>query len=145
MTVVGVDPGGATTGIVIRHGFHLRAAELIYRDSNDHAGFMAYCGQVIEAVHHHVSNAGEDPLIALEDVHPPKGAIGMINVQGVIDTAKLVGMLLAEFHGVQLVDPGGHGSAPLAAYPAELVGVTEKVGTGKRRHVRSAWDIAGCV
>lgn len=139
MIICGVDPGGATTGIAVRDGHQLKSAELVHRDAPDRAGFMAYCGQVLDAIEAH---AGTN-LIALEDIHPPKGALGMINLHGVVDTAKLIGMILAQFPGVELVDPGGHGTAPLSAYPKQLVNPAEKVGTGQRRHARAAWDIAG--
>jgi len=55
----------------------------------------------------------------------------------------VLGAVLYAHPDAIIVAPGGHGSAPLTTYPAALVGDREVVGTGKRRHLRSAWDIAG--
>jgi site-specific recombinase XerD len=50
---------------------------------------------------------------------------------------------LDRWDDVLRVPPGRHGSGPLPAYPAELRGLRERKGMGARRHLRSAWDVAG--
>ena len=80
--------------------------------------------------------------IAVEDVVAPNPHMGLTNVSALIETARLVGYLQAVYP-VVLVPPGGHGKAPLQTYPAALVGPRETAGTGRRRHLRSAWDVAG--
>ena len=82
------------------------------------------------------------PVIAVEDVVAPNPHMGLTNVSALIETARLVGYLQAVYE-VVLVPPGGHGKAPLQTYPEALVGPRETSGTGRRRHLRSAWDVAG--
>ena len=53
------------------------------------------------------------------------------------------GAVLYAYPEAHIVSPGGHGSGPLGSYPAKLVGAREVVGTGKARHMRSAFDVAG--
>jgi hypothetical protein len=84
----------------------------------------------------------DDVPLAVEDVVAPNPHMGLTNVSALIETARLVGYLQA-LYPVVLVPPGGHGKAPLQTYPEALVGPRETAGTGRRRHLRSAWDVAG--
>lgn len=153
MTVaIGVDPGGTNTGIVVRQGDDLLDAILLTRP--DRQDDTKWIGRVLEDVWHAVkdewaraSGARKPlaaPLVAVEGVNPPTGRMGMISVDGLLRTAAVYGAILAEFPEAIVVSPGGHGTAPLAAYPQALQRRGETTGTGgKYRHCRSAWDIAG--
>lgn len=144
--IVGVDPGGATTGIVARQGDRVLAACSIL--SADHPAVGAYLEEVVTAVvgyRDRFAAAG----VAVEDAIPPNPHLGISNPAGIIEAAKVLGAVLAIVPDAVIVRPGRHGAPAnnrrelLARYPAELVGARETKGTGALRHVRSAWDIAG--
>jgi hypothetical protein len=148
LPIVGVDPGGAQTGIVVRaEGLHRWM--LVTRTTP----FDDYLREVTEGVLE-LKNHGRlllvdddlhdfrDPVVAVEDINDPTPQMGVTSVRGLIDTAQVLGALAVRFT-ILRVPPGGHGSGPLTAYPQGLRGEQEKIGTGKLRHCRSAWDIAG--
>lgn len=145
--LVGVDPGGHHTGVILRQGSDLHAASLVVRDAGQ--PIAAYLGEVLDTVAGYsrlrVAGATVAAIVA-EDVTPPTGfADGErrpIDPAGLLETAKVLGAILT-LPGVIVVESGGNGSQPLDLYPALLIGPLEKVGTGKRRHLRSAWDVAG--
>lgn len=141
--VLGVDPGGKTTGMAQRCGPRLAWWALVER--RDGESDACYLTRVAGAVHQrHL----ESPVVvAVEGLNHPSPHLGLANVSGLLATAEVLGALkmAAVMHGWRLVEvpPGGHGSAPLAGYPRELVRARERTGTGRLRHARSAWDIAG--
>jgi hypothetical protein len=146
IAVVGVDPGGRSTGICARGNDVVLVSVLIPRPGRDPLPRSADLRRVvviIEAVCRQLRAAGWTPHVAVEDVVAPNPHLGMSNPVGLLGTAMVLGAVLSRWPGAAIVAPKGHGSAPLAAYPTELVGPTETAGTGKRRHLRSAWDIAG--
>lgn len=147
MIVVGVDPGGATTGIVVRDGATPVRAELV--SNSDGQMSDGYLAEVIAALDDAITGR---MLCAVEGLVEPNPHVRLANVRGLLDTAQVLGAVrhqaalwLAEgrLSGVVVVPPGGHGSAPLACYPAALVGDRERQGTGRLRHARSAYDVAG--
>lgn len=137
--VLGIDPGGHETGVVVRRGRQVLAGELVTAEKGMCAGYLR---EVVGAVS---TLAAEHSIafLAVEDLVHPNPHLGLANVAGLMDTAQVLGALRVYFPLLILVRPGGHGSAPLASYPLELVGVREKRGTGRMRHLRSAFDIAG--
>jgi hypothetical protein len=149
--VVGVDPGGKTTGVVVRQDDAVITAELVHNDAT--AVTDRYLAHVIDAVFAARLWALElgagDPLVGVEDLTHPNPHVGRVaNVMGLLGTAQVIGAIrgaLRSYCPVVMVPPGKHGSAPLRAYPAVLVGSRETgtFGNGKYRHVRSAYDIAG--
>lgn len=139
--VVGVDPGGRTTGVVSVNGSTVVYSALVTRTADQ--AFGQYALEVVDTVRIAVSAFW--PTINVEDLVEPTPHLGLTSVKGLIDTARLIGYLEAELPNygiVRMVRPNNHGGDPLAAYPPELVGSREKVGTGKLRHVRAAYDIA---
>lgn len=144
--VIGVDPGGATTGVVARQGRELLAAVSV--SSADQPRLAAYLEEVLVAVEGlKATHAGD--VIAVEDTLPPNPHLGISNPAGIIAAAQVLGAVLAMFPDAIIVRPGGHGAPASsrleleARYPAELIGARETKGTGALRHVRSAWDVAG--
>lgn len=135
-SVIGVDPGGQHTGIVVVEDGRLTAKSLIGRDANetieDYARYVA----------RHVAGQADGRLVAVEGVRRPSPHLGMIDVTGLLDAAVVLGAVVASCDPVMVVPPAGHGSGPLMAYPAELVGPNEPAGTGRLKHCRSAWDVA---
>ena len=143
LTVVAVDPGGRHTGVVARLDGRLLYGATVTRTSS----MAGYVAEVVDTVRRGCDIAGDADrvLVAVEGLNPPSAAmrLGAISFAGMLDTATVLGAVLVSFPDVVVVSPGGNGSALLASYPAALVGSGEKVGTGQRRHMRSAWDVAG--
>lgn len=149
--MIGVDPGGRQTGLVVRYGNACLAADLITRDGPEVFPGPDYLAEVVEAIGGLVVYASQDlpelagagwPRIAVEGVVHPNGHVRMINAAGLLGTATVLGAVLAHFPAALVVPPAGNGAGPRSAYPAALWPPTEKRGTGRRRHLRSAWDIA---
>lgn len=162
MIVLGIDPGGRNTGLVLRDTHRRRDTggllghHLAQRRGDD---IMAWIDHVLELAvdlaHLAADLGGGLDLIAIEDVVEPTPHMGIASVGGLIDTAIIVGACVT-WAGIDgdplgvLVRPNRHGSAAaglgrpglLACYPAALVGDGEAVGTGKLKDCRSAWDVA---
>jgi len=143
--VVGVDPGGSWTGIVVRRGGDAVWVDACHRGpSMTDAAWFGYLRQVLDAaVAEARSLAGGAGLVAVEDVVAPNPHVRVTNVGALLATAKVVGMVLTLHPSAVLVRPGGHGSAPLSSYPPNLVGGRERAGAGRLKHARSAYDVAG--
>ncbi|MCA1841749.1 MAG: hypothetical protein LC792_00905 [Actinobacteria bacterium] len=137
--IIGVDPGAAETGVVVRRGDDLVSAVVIdRRPGQPLAVYLASVLRVLRVV------AVEGATIAVEDVTPPNPHMGMIAVGGLIGTAAVLGAVLGAHPGAVVVPAGGNGSGPLCAYPPSLRPTRGKgAGYDRLRHARSAWDIAG--
>ncbi len=158
--VLGIDPGGKWTGLVVRDGDTLLAAGTVQRDAHDTARDLAgagpaYLDEVLTVARRYATAAD---LVAIEGVHKPNPHVrgGRTRASNVIDpgpiiaTAVLVGHLRAAFPDATIVPPGRNGSGLLLTYPPALVsdperrhGLHRTGDQGKLRHVRSAWDVAG--
>lgn len=144
MKVLGVDPGGAATGVVLIDGDRVAAPTRLLERARGQLldEWVHDCAQAVLGV----CSAYRPQLVAVEAVNQPTGHMGMTSLRGLLDCAAVVGGVAAVCGDYRirllLVAPGGHGSKPLAAYPRELVGVRERAGAGKRRHLRSAFDVA---
>jgi hypothetical protein len=135
MIVLGVDPGGRTTGLCLVDGRTVMDWQLVERARRP---FDSYLGDVLGYIERLV---WLEP-IAVEDLVDPNPHLGITAVRGLLDTAQVIGAIRATFD-VTMVRPGGHGSNLLKSYPPELIGPREgPSGKGKMRHVRSAFDIA---
>lgn len=153
--VVGVDPGARATGIVL-----VTADGVVSGVSVENpAGPLLpppveYVKRVISAVG---DLAAPGVVVAVESVTRPswhvaksasRGAAG--NPTALLGTAVVLGAVLGAYPGAVLVRPGRNGSGPMGVYPEDLVSVGERrksgwemrVGSGKLRHQRSAWDVA---
>lgn len=149
--VIGVDPGGRQTGIVVRYGDNCLAADLVTRDGPEAFPGADYLAEVVDAiggliVYGRDQICGDDTcapaVVAVEGVVHPSGHVRMINAAGLLGTATVLGAVLAHYPAALVVPPAGNGAGPRSAYPAVLWPPTEKRGTGRCRHLRSAWDIA---
>lgn len=137
--VVGIDPGAADTGIVVRSGDNPLAAEIVSRvagsdDSSYIAEVLAAVAEVVDRYH---------AVVAVEGVVHPNPHVRITNISGLLGTAAVYGAVLARWPSAIVVPPKGNGKAPLSTYPEALRGPRERVGEGWRRHARSAWDVAG--
>jgi len=160
--VLGIDPGGAHTGLCVRVGQNVVGQAVVAApDVQSPHGMLcspAYLAvireQVLDAVERGVD------LIAVEGVRRPNPHMNRSNGKSIIDPGPLIatGIVLgavtelAAFLAipVEWVPPGKNGSNPLYAYPEHLVSVGERRhglsrvgGSSLLRHVRSAYDVAG--
>lgn len=146
--IIGVDPGGKHTGIVVRTPAGLHRWSLITRTTP----IDWYLGEVVDAVTEArdfarnliLADGPADlrtPVLAVEDLNDPTPQMGITSVRGLLDTAQVLGALAGHWV-ITRVPPGGHGSGVLAAYPPALRGDGETRGRGKLKHCRSAWDLA---
>lgn len=162
--MVGVDPGGQNTGIVVRRGDQLlyhalceRPGRLSGRAILD-PGWLDLCAaRVRQACREagYFRADGRRVVVAVEGVNSPTGQMGQIALAGLLGTAAVAAAViqtvtdLSPDSEVLVVPPGRHGALPLQCYPAELVSDAERrkglrrVGGGKLKDCRSAWDIAG--
>lgn len=143
--IVGVDPGGKTSGLVLRQASALRRFALV--EHRDGESDQSYLTRVVGHVHEFMLSAPPGAVVACEDITHPNPHLGIANVMGLLGTAEVIGavkiMAVVRAWPLLMVPPGGHGSQVLAGYPSELVGAREKAGGGRLRHARSAWDCAG--
>ena len=144
MRVLGIDPGGTQTGMVVveldaRSGAAPRVARAVLVERGSEQGEGEYVGEVCAAVR----ELGEGcAVVGVEGLVTPTPHLRVIALAGLLGAAVVLGAVLAVAPGAVVVPPGGNGSGPLAAYPRELVGPGERSGAGWRRHLRSAWDVA---
>lgn len=143
--VLGIDPGGKWTGIVLRDGprlANLVGGALVTREPE--WPIDRWVRVVCEAVERVADWRPQAPLVCIEGLNDPTPHLGLAAVRGLIDTAHVRGALLARWAAAVDVPPGKHGSGPLAAYPEALRPQRGKGrGQDRLRHVRAAWDVAG--
>lgn len=142
MRVLGVDPGGTTTGFYLFTDVENGDAGqwlLVHRTGSR----LEYVESVLDTVNE--LTAMSPVMVCVEDVTHPNPHAGTINVDGIIGAAQILGVVCAtgmrQRVPVIVIPPMGHGSGPRQAYPPELWPDREPKGTGKMRHVRSAFDI----
>lgn len=156
MIVIGVDPGGRWSGGVVRAGDNLVDFMVIECTAPVHGlatiGYARDVSAWVSMKRRHMIERGHAVLIGVEGLRPPTGfgpdhdeGRHKINPTGLMGTAGVYFHLLTIFPDAIEVEPGGRGSAMLAAYPRALVGPREKRANSKGilRHARSAWDVAG--
>lgn len=154
-TVLGIDPGGRDTayvvldnGTLITSGTFTNPGEL-HPLPRVHVQTVAR-GLVLVAHEHSVD------IVAVEGLNRPnwhmKGSA--LNPSSLFPTSEIIGALKAvdwpNDAKFVLIDPDKNGSSFLGAYPEQLVSKTERskpgwqmrIGTGKLRHQRSAYDVA---
>jgi hypothetical protein len=157
MIVVGIDPGGRDTGIAVvdcslggTSTPPLLASLTVHRSDKGRLeqpprGYLLdVVGAVLIAVREH--GAG---MVAVEAVKKPNPHVKRKNGNSIIDPAAIMGtaVVFGAIFGrswtipVVAVQPGGNGTyLPLNRYPAPLG--TTGMGNDKRRHERSAYDVA---
>ncbi|QWS68239.1 RuvC-like resolvase [Gordonia phage VanLee] len=155
--ILGVDPGSRWCGLCVREGRRLLGFEVI--ENPERVTFPAsnaWVGQVLAAVSARIGEFGPD-CVAVELLSKPSWHVGggraAANPSEVIATAQVLGAVqsLDTAIPVRLCPPGKMGSGPLGSYPVDLVSPAEqrapnwkmRVGKGRLRHARSAWDVAG--
>lgn len=157
--VLGVDPGGKSTGLAVRHGAELLEHATVTRAADEDtvrgigvgpAYLTAVLRRVAELLEAHGCR-----LIAVEGVTKPNPHVtrrngkSLTDPTGILGAAMVLGAVIGAHPEAVIVPPGGNGSRVLALYPLELVGSREaaagrnRIGMGQLRHARSAFDVAG--
>lgn len=146
MRILGIDPGGRSTGWCVTDGDQPVEAEVVEREQDQPVHtYAAAVAQFLQAkwFRHEVELVCVEGLVAVT----PHVRDRPISPTGLLQAAVVFGAVTAVFHSdpmtpLEVVRPGGHGSQPLLAYPRLLVGARETKGTGRMRHARSAYDVA---
>ena len=157
--VVGVDPGAAHTGYIVR-----RRRELLYSEVFDRpkSQTVERYGAAVAVIVARVTGSifdGSAGIVGVERVTAPnvwhEGKKRLLDPSHAIGTAIVAGTVAGIVAGTAIgvfgapatviwVPPGHNGQGPLDAYPPELRPTRGKGAGGDRlRHARSAWDIAG--
>lgn len=142
LIVTGVDPGGRFTGIVTTSGNAVLSACVIRRTTGDKFPDSIYLNEVLAEIHAHEE---EFEALALEGIVEPRGRNPdgeqmIMSAAGLIGTGMVYGAVLALWPDAVVVEPGGNGSLPDAAYPLEIQR-GKRLG-GPSDHARSAYDVA---
>ncbi|WP_156042394.1 hypothetical protein [Rhodococcus sp. UNC363MFTsu5.1] len=162
LTVLGVDPGGRSTGLCLIDGRDVIAHRTVENAAEKMLPIaQPYIADVLNAIAEMYPSPNDSqmhyslPVLAVEDVVRPswhmKGRAA-VDPSALLATAAVLGAVLAfdpHAHPVQ-VRPSRNGSRPLGEYPATLVSAAERrgdgwqhrIGSGQLRHARSAYDVA---
>lgn len=150
LAVVGIDPGGRESAVVVRRGPLLVASQVLKRAGAGKLPDSRYLGQVVDVAGDYVAanlENGQRPVVAVEGVEEPSwymnGKVSPANMGGLMATCMVLGAIMAVFPDAVVVRPRRHGQAAISAYPEELRPVRGSgKGKDRLRHARSAWDIA---
>lgn len=150
--VVGIDPGGRNTGLVVMVDGRLAGGTVIVRKGKDPLPDAAYLLEVLEMASGYVdagdnASRGLGAIVAVEGLTKPtgfraSGGKGLLNPLDLAGPAMVIGAVLAHWPGAIIVPPGGNGSKPLYSYPPEIQPRAGGKGSDRNAHARSAWDIA---
>lgn len=154
--ILGIDPGGAATGMVLREHAGVHAYAVIERKKLPELDYLRSVAEAIVPLTGHIDHVAIEGLVAPSPYI--NGKKQLIRPEHVMNVSVTYGWILSVLVNVLdlepiIVPPNGHGSRHEALgldvrrlYPAELIGSREgPAGTGILRHARSAWDIAGSV
>lgn len=150
VSILGVDPGGRETGLVVRQGDDLAAHRVVVRPDRGRLPDGRYVRQVLVACTDLLTEAGtdaraDDLLVCVEGVaYWPEARDAKVrkDQRGLYGTAIVLGAILARWPNAQLVRPGaGHGGLSGWAYPTAIRPPTNGQGKDRLRHCRSAWDV----
>lgn len=146
--VLGIDPGGRFTGLVVRRRDDLLAWRLEVRPGNARMVDGRYIRQVLAGCSTALTEAGLEPrdrdgyVVGVEGLaYWPERDGSRRDQRGLYGTAMVLGAILARWPDATVVD-SGRGVANLhpQAYPEPIRPPVNGAGKDKRNHVRAAWD-----
>lgn len=145
-SVIGIDPGGRSTGLVLLSGDRLIDADVIERKGKDRVPEASYLVTVRYAVLSLERQSQGPPLVCVEGLKAPNayhdGKRKPISPLDLVGPAMVLGMVLAEWPEAVVVPPGGNGSRDWFAYPEQIRQPIGGKGSDRMRHARSAYDVA---
>lgn len=165
---IGIDPGARDTAVVAVLGRGVVADVFVGAATVSNTGVLLpvpvdYFAAVRETVVDFVGRCSAVGRVVgcVEGVRRPSWHVNVRASRGaasdptaLLATSMVAGFCVALFDDVVVVPPGRNGKGMLGEYPGELVGVRERTGPdwkfrrtlasskAKKRHERSAWDIA---
>lgn len=149
MKVLGFDPGGRNTGIVLRDGETLTGWSLEVRKGNGRMPDGRYLRQVLAAATALLDAAGVDPrdrdayVVGIEGVAywPEKDPKARRDQRGLYGTSMVLGAILARWWDATIVDSGrGVAHFHPQSYPDAIRPPINGAGKDRLVHVRAAWD-----
>lgn len=154
---IGIDPGSRTTAIILIDNKQKPVKLSLVKNDGELLPVPAdYIQGAINELRDYVTQ-NPDATIAVEGITRPNWHLATehkrgsaANPTGLLGTAMLLGAIISHYPDAVIIPPNKNGSKPLVAYPDELISPHEKkhpdwktrVGTGKLRHARSAYDVA---
>ena len=146
--VLGFDPGGRETGVVLRHRDTLLAGDVVVRHDDltmpDGTYTRDVTGTAVRMLERHGFGPRSDELIVVSEgvrYWPKKGKGAAPNLTGLLGAAIVHGAICERWPSTIVVPPGvGHGSFHESSYPAEIRPARHGKGKDRNRHARSAWD-----
>lgn len=151
-TVLGIDPGGRESGLVVRQRDDLAAHRVVVRPDRARLPDGRYVRQVLAACTELLAIAGVGPrdpdlIVTVEGVAywPERQVAGKAprDQRGLYGTAIVLGAILARWPTAELVEPGaGHGGLGAMVYPNDIKPPAGGAGNDRLRHCRSAWDVS---
>ena len=147
MIVLGIDPGGRNTGIVLRDRDDLLGWQLAVRRSSARMVDGAYVRHVLGCALTVLRDAGLDPadrdayIVAVEEVAWWPDRKTHRDQRGLYGTAMVLGAILARWPDAVIVDAGrGVANYHPQAYPEPIRPPVNGAGKDRLSHVRAAWD-----
>lgn len=147
--VLGIDPGGRNTGIVLRSDETLLGWALEVRQGRGRMPDGPYLRQVVGRCRRLLLDAGLDPseretyIVGIEAVAywPEHDPTKRRDQRGLYGTAMVIGALLVRWPDATVV-ASGRGVAGLhpQSYPAPIRPPVNGEGKDRLVHVRAAWD-----
>lgn len=145
-SVIGIDPGGRSTGLVLLSGDRLIDADVIERKGKDRVPEASYLVEVRKRVQVACFRSVDRPLLCVEGLKAPNayhdGKRKPISPLDLVGPAMVLGMILAEWPEAVVVPPGGNGARDWFAYPEQIRQPIGGKGSDRMRHARSAYDVA---
>jgi hypothetical protein len=147
LALLGIDPGGRESGVVLRRRDDLLAYEYVVRRDDGTYPDGRYCSQVAAACLRVLDRGGLGPrsdglVVVVEGVRYWARPDAPRNLTGVLGAAIVLGSILARWSDAVVVPPGsGHGSLHEQAYPEEIRPPADGRGRDRLRHCRSAFDV----
>lgn len=145
--VLGVDPGGRETGVVLRHGEDLLGAGVPVRQDQLLIPDGTYTRQVTKVALQLLDDHGLGPrdpslIVCVEGVrYWPQQKATQRNLTGLLGAAVVLGAIVERWSNAVVVPPGsGHGGLHEQAYPRPIRPAEHGKGQDRNRHARSAWD-----
>ncbi len=140
-TVIGIDPGGNETGIILAQDKQLLNAWSVERKSLEYSGYIREILKAIEDLEKLIVE--NSYLIAVEGLICPDEMpwLGKKKFGGIMNTAIVLGAVLGRYPSAVVIPPGGNGAAPFQAYSEGLQPPQGAKGFDILRHCRSAWDV----
>jgi hypothetical protein len=146
LVVLQFDPGPRETGIIVRAGEELLAADVVIRKTKGQIPDGPFLREVVAAGRAMAEPHG-DYIVGVEGVRywhqdDPDRRVQRRNLQAVISTGMMYGAIVVRWPQAIWVEPGkGYGQKHALFYPEQIRPPTGSTsGSDRKRHCRACWD-----